>query len=580
MKPNTSILIAATISIATLVIPTQLAAQHTRYKLIDLGTFGGPLSSTREAQARVINNRSMVVGGADTSIPNPNVSNPCLFCSDTDPFLMHAFQWQKDGLTDLGALPGINTSFAGSVSDSGLSVGWSSDNDHMDPLLSIPQMHATSWKDGEIVDLGTLEGGYESVALAVNNRGQVVGVSANLVPDPFGPLGTQNRIFLWQNGVMEDLNTLGGPDAGFLDLVGDVEINERGQVAACSYTNSTANPVTGTPTLDPFLWQHGEMRDLGTLGGTSGCAVSLNNRGQVVGYSNLAGDLTFQPFLWDQGSLINLGTFGGDNGIASWINDAGHVVGKADVTEICTACAPGNQKQLHHPFLWRHGVMTDLGLIDGDTAGTAFSINSKDQIVGRSVVCTQINPDDGCDGPVQHAFLWEKGSIYDLQSLVVPSSDITLNDVTHINERGEIAASGVLPNGDTHAVLLVPCGKADEDCASAASSTTLAAEISSVPTAENRAKPSARHGESSRTKSMWHSYSRRRMLSTPSVSGSPNEALPDNHWVLVDRIDVAPQSPLGIWGRCTRYGGMCGFGLPRCCSGLTCAYCGLRDCCL
>ena len=74
-------------------------------------------------------------------------------------------------------------------------------------------MHAVLWKDSQIVDLGTLEGGYESVAFTVNSRGQVAGVSQNLVPDPFDPFGTQQRTFLWENGVMQDLGTLGGPDS-------------------------------------------------------------------------------------------------------------------------------------------------------------------------------------------------------------------------------------------------------------------------------------------------------------------------------------------------------------------------------
>ena len=42
------------------------------------------------------------------------------------------------------------------------------------------------------------------------------------------------------------------------------------------------------PTFEPFLWEHGTMQDLGTLGGTIGFAYGLNNRVQVIGISNLA----------------------------------------------------------------------------------------------------------------------------------------------------------------------------------------------------------------------------------------------------------------------------------------------------
>jgi probable HAF family extracellular repeat protein len=501
MKLNKTLPIAVMLSFLVITIPADLAAQNTRYKLIDLGTLGGPNSTLEDSPLRALNNQGVVIADSETSTSDPTFPNSCIFCGD--PLIFHAFRWQNDHLTDLGAIASTNTSSATWISDSGLIVGFSSDNNLFDRLLGIPQMHATLWKNGQIIDLGTLEGGYESAAQGVNDRGQVVGVSANLVPDPFGPLGTQNRIFLWQSGTMQDLGTLGGPDAGFLGLLGVTVINDRGQVASCSYTNSTANPVTETPTLDPFLWEEGVMRDLGSLGGTSGCAISINNRGQVVGYSNLAGDLTFHPFLWDRAILTDLGTLGGANGLSYQINDRGSVVGRADVTEICTACAPGNQKQLHHPFLWKNGVMFDLGLVNGDTAGTAYSVNSKDQVVGRTVQCAVIGPDDGCDGPVNHAFLWDAGSIFDLQALVAPNeSGIVVNDARNINERGEIVGLGVLPSGDVHAVLLVPCN--EDGCGNDAK----ASAKEPAPSYSNR-QASVKHSASELQ--LWH----RRIGATP-----------------------------------------------------------------
>jgi uncharacterized membrane protein len=152
-----------------------------------------------------------------------------------------------------------------------------SENGVYDSVIGITEIRAVRWKDGEIEDLGTFGGNY-SAASGINDRDQVVGFALNAVPDPFS-------LFFFAG--TQDLGSLGGPDsaAGFL--------NERGQVAGVSYINSTPNPVTGVPTIDPFLWQSGKMVDLGTLGGTSASVNALNNRGQVIGFSNLA--RVYQP---------------------------------------------------------------------------------------------------------------------------------------------------------------------------------------------------------------------------------------------------------------------------------------------
>src|SRR5262249_3145644 len=145
---------------------------------------------------------------------------------------------------DLGVLPGGDASTAAWISDTGLIAG-QAENGAVDPLLpGFPEIRAVLWKHGKAIDLGTL-GGNESSAFSVNNRGQVVGLAVNKIPDPFSFFVTQLRAFLWQDGAMQDLGTLGGPEAFALF------VNERGQVAGSSLTNAIVNPTTGSPTSDP-----------------------------------------------------------------------------------------------------------------------------------------------------------------------------------------------------------------------------------------------------------------------------------------------------------------------------------------
>jgi hypothetical protein len=47
----------------------------------------------------------------------------------------------------------------------------------------------------------------------------------------------------------------------------------------------------------------------------------------------------------------------------------------------------------------------------------------------------------------------------DLNTFVPPGSDLRLTVASTINDRGEIALDAFLPNGDQHAIMLIPCGK-------------------------------------------------------------------------------------------------------------------------
>jgi hypothetical protein len=109
---------------------TQLAAQQDPstaktpkypYKLIDLGTFGGPRSyqSANGEATRILNNAGVVSSYADTTAPDPFAPN---FCFDADCLVAHAYRWHDGVLQDLGVLAKGYSSLVASIND----LGWGS----------------------------------------------------------------------------------------------------------------------------------------------------------------------------------------------------------------------------------------------------------------------------------------------------------------------------------------------------------------------------------------------------------------------------------------------------------------------
>lgn len=423
---------------------------YPRFKLIDMGTFGGPNSWVNGPQLSDLSNNGDYGSEADTNIPYPYPG----YCP-IDCYVEHAQALRNGVIMDLGTFPGVNlTSGIVGVAPNGLMTGFS-ETGKRDPS-GFPLSHAVLYnKDGTITDLGTIDGGDWSFAFTINSQGLVGGEATSTIPDPFSMmfgLPYQTRGFVYQNGVMRDIGTLGGGDT----LI--YQANEQGQVAGISYTNATPNPVWGIPTQHAFLWQAGKMIDLGTLGGNIVLYDWINNLGQVAGTSTLPGDQTWHPFLWDHGTLKDLGTLGGKRGEAEWISDSGLVVGRADLTPA---------SNIHHAFLWKNGTMTDLGVISPWTCSTALSVNSRGQVVGETGIC-------GVGGGP--AFFSQGGQpIVDINTLLLPGSNtnnITVVTAYQINESGVIAGGGVLPNGDFHAVVLVPASQAEIAAANALASTS------------------------------------------------------------------------------------------------------------
>jgi probable HAF family extracellular repeat protein len=206
-----------------------------------------------------------------------------------------------------------------------------------------------------------------SMALAVNDSNQAV-------------VNFNDRAYLWTlSGGVHDLGHLGG---GKTYAYG---INNLGQIVGESYINST--------TSHAFLWQSGQMQNLGALnGGVRTMPTSINNLGQVVGAS-FSGDGTASAFIWTANdSLQPLDLQGG---IPFKIIDDGRMVGFKN----------------NHPWLWTApGPGQDLGMLPGYNLGQATGINQNGQVVGFALQDTSGFP---C-----RAFSWtQSGNIKDLGTL-------------------------------------------------------------------------------------------------------------------------------------------------------------------
>jgi probable HAF family extracellular repeat protein len=322
------------------------------------------------------------------------------------------------------------------------------------------EAHATLWRKGETVDLGTLGGPNSAVSWPVkNNNGDIVGISELDELDPngetfscapfFGTPATGNicRGFVWRDDVMTGLDPFAGGTHSYA-----AGINNRGQIVGWA-ENGVEDSTCVAPQILQFhaaLWSASDPeappQDLPPLeGDSSSSATAINDRGQIVGISGLC-DRAFGRFsarkavIWEDGVPRPLDDLGG----TAWntpaaLNQHGDSAGFANVA--------GGGGLSAHAVLWpREGGIVDLETVDDDVIALAFGINDRRQVVGQSI---------GAGG--SRAFLWQDGEMLDLNGLVAPGSPhlIYAND---INNHGVIAGQGCddCASGATFAVRLIP----------------------------------------------------------------------------------------------------------------------------
>jgi probable HAF family extracellular repeat protein len=307
---------------------------------------------------------------------------------------------------------------------------------------------------GELnLELGTLGGKNSSINWGgINDRGESVGMSETSVPDPNGEdvcyFGTHLTClpFLWKNGVMSALPTLGGNNGQAS------AINNSGQIAGYAengIVDPTCPPGTVTNRIDlPVLWQkvQGQIQAqaLPPYGkDTDGIAFGINNQGQAVGYSGTCIAVHY-AVLWENLTAIALPNLGNPFAVAYAINSRGQIVGQA-VNSDGTPVA----------VLWENNTVTSLGggdLPPGDAASFATSINNRGQSVGSSFNST---------GSWSHGLLWQNGVMTDLNTVFPASDHLYVVSASNINESGQIAGMAVVMHGSqlenvVHGFLATP----------------------------------------------------------------------------------------------------------------------------
>jgi probable HAF family extracellular repeat protein len=210
-------------------------------------------------EANAINNRGQVVGaiGCCTTLG-----------------VGHALFWDSSDTVDLGTLGGPDETFqdycsdAVGINDLGQIVGWST-------TVTLPQSggcgsagekapHAFTWtKKQGMQDLGTLPGDTMSVARAINYSGEVIGTSGDSIEDTGFPhpghdpyhnilsIAVVGRPFIWSpRRGMSDLNHLIAPHSRWV-LTTASGINDWGQIVGEGTRNGEPHGYLLTP-INPF----------------------------------------------------------------------------------------------------------------------------------------------------------------------------------------------------------------------------------------------------------------------------------------------------------------------------------------
>ncbi len=317
---------------------TTVATLWVNGSTIPLGNLGGPNSAVAWP---VKNNNGVIVGISETADADPLGEffscYPFFATGVPTGQICKGFRWQNGQMTALPPFPGGYSSYATGVNNRGQIVGWAENGVHdptCNPAFQILQFRAVIWQpDGTMQELPPLPGDSTSAATAINDLGQVVGISGDC-GIAVGSVSAKHAV-LWEKGVPMDLGNIGG-DAWNTPTA----INNHGTIVGF------ANTAPGTARVyEAFIWtKAGGMKSLGKIpGDLRSTANGINEKGdQIVGLSR-GGPHLFRAVLWKNTKLTDMNTLTVPGSpfllLAGDIDQQGHVVGEA--LDLNTGESPG-----------------------------------------------------------------------------------------------------------------------------------------------------------------------------------------------------------------------------------------------
>lgn len=302
---------------------------------VGLGSFGGPGASSAIAWP-VKNSMGLVVGISDTAEDHPLGDAfscwPFFAAGVPTRKVCRGFKWMNGEMTPLPAFPGGYSSYAAAANNRGQVAGWAENgvrDETCDTSFQILQFRAAVWEpDGRMRELPPLPGHSTSAATAINDKGQVVGISG-ACGIAVGGVSAAEAV-LWEDGVPIPIGNLGGHSWNT-----PAAINNQGTVVGFSLPAGQ----DGTRNYEAFVWtREGGIRSLGKPeGDIRSAAFGVNDRGEIVGLSR-GGPYVFRALMWDENGVmtdINDITEPGSPYLlyANDINDRGEIAGQAFVPE-------------------------------------------------------------------------------------------------------------------------------------------------------------------------------------------------------------------------------------------------------